>query len=761
MTSPSISLSSLSSSPSHDTNAHQQHHHPDPHEKEVEASYSSPRQVIGDCIICQYHPVDKEASLQLHKSVFRNDISTLQSILSCTSQHNINAQDMHGNTALHIAVMLSNVNATTLLLDCPSINVKVKNRMNSNVLAEAISIGYRPILALVYDKYAEQGHSEVIERTKQILDQLSHIPNFTIILDWKFHSWVPFVNKVLPNDRLRIYKYQNDIRIDTTLVDFNDNISQGLYKRGNVSYLLKVHPDSNTFNVYALDHINKYCQRLDHDKDKHKQKRELQMQQNKAASTSNLQSLNAIIAQSAHNNKSPHHLHHPTHAATELPLSDELETALDDIQSMPIASMRSVGKATFEQQYAGIWPFRHAKHTTIGKYTCNVYHLTGLNWKIRTRIEHMTKQDLAQQAAMSSMLRQGFTNTKNLRESRSNNRVQRHSNDSVNDEVDDESSELNKFESANAYEGTIDELANERQISDYNQSSLQDEVSQATPTPSQASSAGTLPFSRLRSTAHSQQTVNTSKHKNRKHKSKHRTSLEPFERTVTYEQYFENNHIITPTNSSLTSASASRNYSNGIDHHNVGASTPSHNNNKNDNTDSNHLHVPTPTSKSTSSYTNLPVSASAIPPTSMSNGEGTGHTRHSSGHNIYHGDDSNYIHLGRPIQLQEDTKKYSASVHMTQTFPLSIDTVSSILEIIAPHQQHIAKLHKFIKNKLPDGFPIQIELPILPTVKAVVTFVDYTADSTLSPTEFNIPKHYVEAAFHPLTSTNKATRDHL
>ena len=703
---------------------------------------STTRPIIGECSICQHLSSPTTADLQLHKAVYQNDISAIQSIISCPYQHQLSVQDSNGNTALHIAVMLSNINATTLLLDAGA-NVKLKNTIGSTCLTEAISVGNRQVLAYIYEQHAVVGHSDMLQRTKQILDQLSQIPNFTLVIDWKFSSWLPFINRMLPNDRLRIYKFNNTIKIDTTLIDINDNLAQGLYKRGNVSYLLKVRSEEslNNFNVYALDNINKWYQRLD--SDPALPMSTLRRQSTAGSTLQPVSSASNITSLQRSNSTST------TGSTTQLFANpEEFEFALDDLVSMPIVNMRSVGKTTFELQHAGIWPFRHAKRTTIGGYECQVHHVTGVNWRVKKRVEHLTKQDLAQQAAMSSMLRQGLSGTKKQLRDTSNRNDEQQSSDngstveehdlSVDASSSDVGLDFSKFQSANTYEG--DAALHQPELS-----------AAGLPTPSvSAVSPSAAPFSRMRATADPQYKYNN-KHlpsqtnlsqypansptrntaNKRRPQAKHRPSLPPPDRHITFEQYFANNHVQSSSDTTGTQSISRSGF------HTRSAS-------------SSHTYD---VSTSGRTPTNASLSASQQP---------LNHSRstRTSGHHHVLNDDVSYMHLGRAIQLQEDSKKYSASVHMTQNFPLSIDTVSSILEVIAPHQQHIAKLHKFIKKKLPDGFPVQVELPIVPTVKAVVTFVDYTPDTgKMSELDFIVPKHYTQHDFHPLTVDNRPNRE--
>ena len=83
-------------------------------------------------------------------------------------------------------------------------------------------------------------------------------------------------------------------------------------------------------------------------------------------------------------------------------------------------------------------------------------------------------------------------------------------------------------------------------------------------------------------------------------------------------------------------------------------------------------------------------------------------------------------------------------------------------QIIAPQFKHFQKLRDFVEMKLPPGFPVKVDIPVLPTVSARVTFHDFAwknvqndkkddeddqedqEDDILPAELFDIPKDYVE-----------------
>ena len=92
------------------------------------------------------------------------------------------------------------------------------------------------------------------------------------------------------------------------------------------------------------------------------------------------------------------------------------------------------------------------------------------------------------------------------------------------------------------------------------------------------------------------------------------------------------------------------------------------------------------------------------------------------------------------------SKHFKATVAMSEEFPMKVDMLLAVLEVIAPQFKHFNKLRDFVKLKLPPGFPIQVNLPVLPTVSAKVTFTDFTwmqeGDADMDQAKFEIPSAY-------------------
>ncbi|VDK51166.1 unnamed protein product [Gongylonema pulchrum] len=63
--------------------------------------------------------------------------------------------------------------------------------------------------------------------------------------------------------------------------------------------------------------------------------------------------------------------------------------------------------------------------------------------------------------------------------------------------------------------------------------------------------------------------------------------------------------------------------------------------------------------------------------------------------------------LGRAQIVKQSTKNFKALIAMAEDFPIDVDVLLDILEIVAPFK-HLDKLRRFCEVRLPPGFPVRI-----------------------------------------------------
>ncbi|XP_041134183.1 ankyrin repeat domain-containing protein 13C-A-like isoform X2 [Polyodon spathula] len=165
--------------------------------------------------------IRKVQDFPVHECVFQGDVRRLSSLIRT---HNISLKDMHGNTPLHLAVMMGH-KVTALLR-----------------------------------KLKQQSRESVEDKRPKLLKALKELGDFYLELHWDFQSWVPLLSRILPSDACKIYKQGINIRLDTTLIDFTDMKCQ----RGDLSFIFNGDATpSESFVV--LDNEQKVYQRIHHE----------------------------------------------------------------------------------------------------------------------------------------------------------------------------------------------------------------------------------------------------------------------------------------------------------------------------------------------------------------------------------------------------------------------------------------------------------------------------------------------------------------
>lgn len=83
---------------------------------------------------------------------------------------------------------------------------------------------------------------------------------------------------------------------------------------------------------------------------------------------------------------------------------------------------------------------------------------------------------------------------------------------------------------------------------------------------------------------------------------------------------------------------------------------------------------------------------------------------------------------------KEYVKSLRPTVWLTDDFPLKTEEVLPLLDILANKVKAVRRLRELLTTKFPPGsFPVKIAIPVVPTVRVVITFTKFVE---LQPTEF-------------------------
>ncbi|XP_068460183.1 ankyrin repeat domain-containing protein 13C-like [Clinocottus analis] len=287
----------------------------------------------------------EDLEFPVHECVFKEDVRRLSSLIRT---HSITQKDVHGNTPLHLAVMMGHKECALLLL-AHNAPVKIKNAQGWSPLAEAISYGDRQMITAILRKLKQQSRESVEDKRPKLLNALKELGDFYLELHWDFQSWVPLLSRMLPSDACKIYKQGLNIRLDTTLIDFTDMKCQ----RGDLSFIFTGEAaPSQTFVV--LDNEAKVYQRIHHEE-------------------------------------------------SEMETEEEVDILMSSDVYSATLSTKSI---SFSRSQIG-WLFREDKTERIGNFLADFYAVNGLVLESRKRREHLSEEDILRNKAIMESLSKG------------------------------------------------------------------------------------------------------------------------------------------------------------------------------------------------------------------------------------------------------------------------------------------------------------------------------------------------------------------
>jgi len=186
----------------------------------------------------------------LHSLIWTNSHTNLSTTLTALSNKaELEVKDPHGRTPLMLAVSLGQIECTRQLLD---VGANVNTECDGwTVVQEATASGDPELVQMVLDQRDRQRYSTRIGGIPDLLKKLKDAPDFYVEMTWEFTSWVPLVSRMCPSDTYRVYKRGSSVRVDTTLLGFDQNS----WVRGSRSYIFTGTTQGAKF--YEIDHDTK------------------------------------------------------------------------------------------------------------------------------------------------------------------------------------------------------------------------------------------------------------------------------------------------------------------------------------------------------------------------------------------------------------------------------------------------------------------------------------------------------------------------
>uniref|UniRef100_A0A8C2I388 Ankyrin repeat domain 13B n=1 Tax=Cyprinus carpio TaxID=7962 RepID=A0A8C2I388_CYPCA len=283
----------------------------------------------------------EKSRYHLHFLVWHNKHRQLEKELSAREQVDLEVLDPRGRTPLHLAVTLAHLECARLLVQHGA-DVSRENRNGWTVLQEAISTRNPEMVRLVLRYRDYQRNTKRLAGIPCLLERLRQAQDFYVEMKWEFTSWVPLVSRICPSDTYRVWKSGQCLRVDTTLMGFE----QMTWQRGNRSFIFRGQ-DSSAM-VMEVDHDRQlvFCETL--------------------PCTTALNLLGALQP------------------------SDEQVAAR--LSTPVVATQVDTRNISFERNKTGILGWRSEKTEVVNGYEAKVYCASNVELITRTRTDHLTDQ---------------------------------------------------------------------------------------------------------------------------------------------------------------------------------------------------------------------------------------------------------------------------------------------------------------------------------------------------------------------------------
>ncbi|XP_054713418.1 ankyrin repeat domain-containing protein 13D-like isoform X2 [Uloborus diversus] len=277
----------------------------------------------------------------LHWFIWQNDFSELQKALD-SNVHDIEKFDCRGRTPLLLSVTLGRLECTRVLLKANA-NVNVETKDGFSVLHEAISTGDPELIQEILERRDYQRYSSRVGGIPELLKRIRDTPDFYVEMKWEFTSWVPLVSRMCPSDTYKVYKSGSNVRIDTTLLGFD----QSNWQRGSRSYVFK---GQDSATMMEIDH----------------ESGQVYVEQMRVLSPQ-LDDMHAF---------------RPTSESVSARLTTPIVTTFVDTD-----------KINFERNKSGIWGWRSDRSEVVNGHESKVFSANNVELVTKTRTEHLTEAD--------------------------------------------------------------------------------------------------------------------------------------------------------------------------------------------------------------------------------------------------------------------------------------------------------------------------------------------------------------------------------
>lgn len=245
---------------------------------------------------------------------------------------------------MHLAVSLGHLESARVLLRHKA-DVTKENRDGWTVLHEAVSTGDPEMVYVVLQHRDYHNTSMALEGVPELLQKILETPDFYVQMKWEFTSWVPLVSRICPNDVCRIWKSGAKLRVDITLLGF-ENMS---WIRGRRSFIFK--GEDNWAELMEVNHDDKVVTTEHFDLSQEMERLTLDLMK-------------------------------PTGREIERRLtSPVINTSLDT---------KSIA---FERTKSGFWGWRTDKAEVVNGYEAKVYTVNNVSVITKIRTEHLTEEE--------------------------------------------------------------------------------------------------------------------------------------------------------------------------------------------------------------------------------------------------------------------------------------------------------------------------------------------------------------------------------